>query len=689
MRLHGLIRLSAGVAPARAPLMSAGWFLGGDAALLALGVLALLIGRSRGGSSVIYYGALAVSLPLFGAALVRLLSAAAPSKLVLPLGLPWIGANFRIDALSAFFLGVVNLGAAAASLYGLGYGRHEHEPLRILPFFPVFLAAMNLVVVADDAFAFLLSWELMSLASWALVMAHHREEGNLRAGLVYVVMAGAGTFALLLAFGLLAGADGLYSFAAMRAHAPTQAVAATALALVLFGAGSKAGLAPLHVWLPLAHPAAPSHVSALMSGVMTKVAIYAFIRIVFDLLGPAAWWWGAPVIVLGAITAVVGVLFALIQTDLKRVLAYSTIENIGVIFVALGLALAFLTSGFSAAAALAMTAALFHILNHSLFKSLLFFGAGAVVTATGKREMDSLGGLLNLMPATGLFVLVGCAAISALPPLNGFVSEWLTFQAILLSPSLPSWALKLLIPAAGAMMALAAALAGGCFVRMFGIAFLGRPRSAAALGATEVDRFSLAAMGVLASLCLLAGLFPGQVIDALAPVVRATIGAGMTPQSALPWLSIAPIAESRSSYNGLLVFFFIVSSSLLAAFVIHRVASNAIRRAPAWDCGFPNADPAAQYTAESFAQPARRVYANFVFIAREHVDMPPPGDLRPARLVVEWRDLAWDYFYAPVIGGVSWTATWLNRMQFLTIRQYLSLVFAALVFLLLVLASWA
>ncbi|MGD0635939.1 MAG: hydrogenase 4 subunit B [Beijerinckiaceae bacterium] len=663
-------------------------FLVGDAALLALGAAALVVGRRSAGSSIIYSGALVLSLLLFGAAAMRLLMATPPSTLVLPLGLPWLGANFRIDALSAFFLAIINFGGAAASLYGIGYGRHEHEPLRVLPFFPVFLAGMNLVLTADDAFTFLLSWEFMSLSSWALVMAHHREEDNLRAGLVYIIMASVGTFALLLAFGLLAGSDGGYAFADMRAHPPAPLIAAMVLGLVLFGAGSKAGLVPLHVWLPLAHPAAPSHVSALMSGVMTKVAVYGFIRVVFDLLGPAAWWWGIPVLVTGAATAVVGVLFALMQTDLKRVLAYSTIENIGVIFVALGLSLGFLASGFSAAAALAMTAALFHVLNHSLFKSLLFFGAGAVLTSTGSREMGLMGGLLNRMPATGLFVLVGCAAISALPPLNGFVSEWLVFQAILLSPALPSWALKLLIPAAGAMLALAAALAGACFVRLFGIAFLGRPRGLAAQNAVEVDRFSLTAMGALAYLCLLAGIFPGRLIDALTPVVRALIGANMISQSEIPWLSIAPIAESRSSYNGLLVFFFITSSALLAAYVIHRLASNVIRRAPAWDCGFPDASPVTQYSAESYAQPVRRVFGNFAFRAREHVEMPPPGDLRPSLLKVELLDLAWDVLYAPVIGVVGRLADWLNRMQFLTIRQYLSLVFAALVFLLLVLASW-
>ncbi|MBB4200036.1 hydrogenase 4 subunit B [Rhodoblastus sphagnicola] len=661
----------------------------GVAALLTLSVIVLLAGRGRNLTLVVYGCALVISLVLCGGATMRLLMQSPPSSLALPIGLPWLGAHFRIDALSSFFLAIINFGGAAASLYGLGYGRHEREPLRVLPFFPAFLAGMNVVLMADDAFTFLLSWEFMSLASWSLVMAHHREADNIRAGLVNIVMAGIGAFALLLAFGVLAGPDGFYAFADMRTHAPAPLAAAAVLALVLFGAGSKAGLVPLHVWLPLAHPAAPSHVSALMSGVMTKVAVYAFIRVAFDLLGPPAWWWGVPVLILGAATAVIGVLFALVHTDLKRILAYSTIENIGIIFVALGLSLGFLASGFAAAAALAMTAALFHVLNHSLFKSLLFFGAGAVITATGSREIGQLGGLLNRMPATGLFMLVGCAAISALPPLNGFASEWLAFQAILLSPSLPSWALKLLTPAAGAMLALAAALAGACFVRLFGIAFLGRPRTITSAKAVEVDRFSLTAMGGLACLCLLAGIFPGQVIDALAPVARATTGAAMHPQAAMPWLSIAPIAESRSSYDGLLVFVFIVSSALLAAFIVHRLASNALRRAPAWDCGFPDADPITQYSAESFAQPVRRVFSSFAFRARAQVDMPPPGDLRPASYTVEWVDLSWAVFYRPVVAAVAKMAYWMNRMQYLTIRQYLSLVFAALVFLLLVLASWA
>src|ERR1700692_3379046 len=322
------------------------------------------------------------------------------------------------------------------------------------------------------------------------------------------------------------------------------------------GAGSKAGLVPLHVWLPLAHPAAPSHVSALMSGVMTKVAIYGFIRVIFDLLGQPTWSASVVVLFLGGITAVMGILYAMMEKDLKRLLAYSTIENVGIIFASLGLALAFQANGLKLAAALAFTAALFHVLNHSLFKSLLFFGAGAVLTATGERDMEHLSGLIHRMPQTAFVFLVGCVAISALPPLHGFVSEWLTFQAILLSPQLPSWGLKFLVPAVGALLALSAALAAACFVKAFGVTFLGRPRTRAAERASETDQWSLAAMYFLAALCLVAGVLPGLFIDALAPLADLLVGGRMPVQAGEQWLSIVPIASSRSSYDGLLVFLF-------------------------------------------------------------------------------------------------------------------------------------
>jgi hydrogenase-4 component B len=661
----------------------------GIAALLALAPLAIVWRSAPAGRGLVYGGSLLISLALGTNALAALFGALdGGDALVLPLGLPWLGTHFALDRLSAFFLVVVDLGGAAASLFALGYGRHEEAPERVLPFYPVYLAAMNLVPLAADAFSFLLAWEFMSLTSWALVIAHHRERENLSAGYVYLVMASFGTLALLLAFGLLAGTGGDYVFAAMRAAQVSPALAALVLVLALIGAGSKAGLVPLHAWLPLAHPAAPSHVSALMSGVMTKVAVYGFVRVVFDLLGPPAWWWSLIVLALGGITAVMGVLYALMQHDLKRLLAYHTVENIGIIFIGLGLALAFRAHGMPNAAALGLTAALLHVFNHSVFKSLLFFGSGAILSATGERDMEKLGGLIHRMPQTAVLVLIGCMAISALPPLNGFVSEWLTLQAILLSPQLPSWGLKLLIPGVGAMLALSAALAAACFVKVYGVSFLGRPRSAEAANAHEVERSCVGAMGALAALCFLAGILPGLFIDAIAPVTRALIGASMPHQSTLAWLSIVPIAESRSSYNGLLVFVFVLASGMLAAYAIHRIASDKWRKGPAWDCGFPDASPMTQYTASSFAQPIRRVFGTLVFQAREIGHMPPPGSTAPASLHVELHDPIWETLYAPVAGLVGVVTERLNVLQFLTIRRYLSLVFALLVLLLLALAAW-
>ena len=658
--------------------------------LILLGLCGPLHGRLGHATSIAYAGAAGATAVLLLVGLAALIGAAgaAPVTASLSVGLPWLGAHFRIDALSAYFMVVVNLGGLAASIYGIGYGEHERQPGRVLAFFPAFLAGMNMVLLADDAFAFLLSWEFMSLSSWLLVVANHRQPDNLHAGYVYLVMASMGTFALLLGFGLLAGPEGGYAFETIRAAAPGSGRAAIVLALALLGAGSKAGIVPLHAWLPLAHPAAPSHVSALMSGVMTKVAVYGFVRIAFDLLGPPDWWWGLVVLVLGGITAVMGVLYALMQHDLKRLLAYHTVENIGIIYIGLGLALAFQAQGHAGVAALGLAAGLLHVLNHSLFKSLLFFGSGAVLVATGERDMERLGGLIHRMPATALYFLVGCAAISALPPLNGFVSEWMTFQAILLSPQLPDWTLRFAVPAVGAILALSAALAATCFVKAFGIVFLGRPRSPEAAAAREADRWQLGSMGALAALCVVVGVVPGLFVDLLGPVTQLLVGDRLGPQLGLPWLTLVPVAEARSSYNGLLLLLFIAFSTVAPALLIHRYATRATRRGALWDCGTPTSDPAAQYSAGSFAQPIRRVFGAMVFHAREHVDMPQPGETRAARFHVDLRDLAWDFFYDPVARGVSAVAGRMNHLQFLTIRRYLTLVFGALVLLLMVLAVW-
>ncbi len=612
-----------------------------------------------------------------------------PSTVVLPIGLPWLGAHFRLDALSAAFLAVVNLGGLSASIFALGYGRHESAPQRVLPFYPFFLAAMNLVVVADDAFSFLFAWELMSVMSWALVVSHDRSPENLRAGYVYILMASFGTLCLFLAFGILAGPDGRYGFDAIRGLSLTDPKATVVLLLVLLGAGSKAGLVPVHVWLPLAHPAAPSHVSALMSGVMTKVAVYAFIRFAFDLLGPLDWRLAMLVIAVGSITALMGVLYALMQHDLKTLLAYHTVENIGIIFTALGFALAFRADGLAASAALAATAAIFHVFNHSVFKSLLFFGSGAVLNSTGERDMEKLGGLIHGMPATAVAFLIGAAAISALPPLNGFASEWMVFQSIFLSPEFSQWGLRFIAPAAGGILALSAALAAACFVKALGITFLGRARSEAAALAKETDRTSLRAMFGLATLCVVAGAVPALFVRLLAPAVAEITSAAMPASPAIAlWQPIRASAVNHNSYGGLFVLLAILVATGVVALLVRATANRSLRRGATWDCGFPDPKPVTQYSASSFAEPIRRVFGTLAFAARAHVSMPKPGDMAPASLEVTLIDPVWETFYAPVSHAIGFAADRTNVLQFLTIRRYLLIVVSTLIFLLTVMAIW-
>ncbi len=650
----------------------------------AAAVTAAVIGQRRG--LVVVYALSGLGGSIGAVASVAFLGGhAVPVEAILPLGLPFVGAHFRVDALSAYFLLVVNAGAAVISVYALEYGQHDEEPGRVLPFYPAFLAGMNLVVIASDAFTFLVSWEFMSLTSWLLVLANHKQKDTASGAFLYLVMASFGTGAMILAFGLLSGGVGSYAFADMRGAALGPAKSATLFALVLIGAGSKAGMVPLHVWLPPAHAAAPSHVSALMSGIMTKVAIYGLLRLLFDLAGPPQWWWGVVVLLLGGVTALVGVLYAVMQHDLKRLLAYHTVENIGIIIIGLGLALAFRANHFDTLAVLALSAALLHVLNHATFKSLLFLGSGAILVATGERDMERLGGLIHRMPTTAFVFLIGAVAISALPPFNGFVSEWLTFQAILNGSLLPQWLLKFAVPIVGAMLALAAALAAVCFVKVYGVVFLGRPRSPTAEAAHEMGLWMGVPMAVLAAICTVVGVLPQAILDLLRPVATG-LWPDDTPAPPFDWLWLTPLGADRSSYSGGIALCAIALLTVMLVAVIHRFASDRVRRGPAWDCGFPDPRPETQYTASSFAQPIRRIFGSVVFSAREHIDMPEPGEVRPARLVVTMRDPVWDGLYLPIAAAISWLADHVNVMQFQTIRRYLSLMFGALVLLLLVVA---
>jgi hydrogenase-4 component B len=606
----------------------------------------------------------------------------------LPMGLPSIGLHFRLDTLSAFFGVILNIGIFAASLYGAGIDGGELSK-RVEPFYPAFCAAMNAVLLADDAFGFLFFWEIMSLCSWALVVSRHEDEDSQKAGYVYLVMAAGGTIALLFAFGGLAGAAGGYAFDTMRGNHPTALVSALVLGAGLIGTGSKAGLMPLHAWLPLAHPAAPSHVSALMSGVMTKVAVYAIIRIVFDLLGSPLWWWSLPFIILGAATAVGGLLYAVQDQDLKRLLAYSTIENVGIIFAGIGLAIAFKSSGILYGAAVAMAAALLHSLNHSWFKSLLFLGAGAVLHATGRKDLDGLGGLIHRMPKTAFYWLIGALSISALPPFNGFVSEWLLFQAVLVGPVFPEPILRFLSPVVGAMLALAAGLAAACFVRAFGTVFLGRPRTTDASQAHEAPFIQTTAIGLLAVLCTLGGLFGGVTAFVIGPLLTSLAGSGLMNLGDGPTpFSLIAFDQGRAIYDAPTITLFVAISSLATVGAIHLLASKKTRRSPAWDCGFPDASPATQYTASSFSQPLRRVYGGIVLRADVTVDMPAPGDLRAAAFLVKYFDYLWSFFYQKPSEAIWALSKHSNAIHFLSIRRYLVLMFCTLIALLVITATW-
>lgn len=668
-------------------------------ALLIFVVLGLIAAMGRGPVAALIYGGSGVAaLLVTGVAFAFLVQGDSPWRLDVPFGPPGLSVSLVLDGLSAVFLLAVGLAGATASVFGWGYGRdgahtpghHGPAPARVLPFFPLFLAGMVMVLLAGDAFGFLFGWEVMSVASWLLVLSTHDEPETQRAARLYLVMAAIGSLCLMVSFGLLAGPEAAFSFTAMREQGVGDGLTALAVVLAVLGAGSKAGLVPLHIWLPLAHPAAPSHVSALMSGVMTKVALYGLCRILFDLAGMPDWWWGALLAALGSLTAVAGVLYALLQDDIKRLLAYSTVENVGFICLSLGLALMFKADGKPVIAALAFSAALLHVLNHSLFKTLLFYGAGAVVAATGTRSLEKLGGLIHRLPRTAPLLLIGSAAASALPPLNGFASEWLGFQAILNGPQLSLWGLKVGVMVVGVFAALAAALAAACFLRFFGIAFLGRPRSAEAVAAQEVSVPLQLAMAVPALLCVLAGILPGLALRLLHDAAAIGVGTALPTSGSLGWLWLAPAGQAGgvagNSYSGFFVLLVAGGLAFLVFRLIQRHAASGLRRADAWGCGYPPAGPVSQYSGASFAQPLRRVFASGVFQAREQVSMPEPGETGAASHLLRWRDPAWDFVARPVWATVDWLAGRFNQLQFLTIRRYLMLMFATLVTLLAIMA---
>ncbi|MDR2113180.1 MAG: hydrogenase 4 subunit B, partial [Candidatus Accumulibacter sp.] len=477
-------------------------------------------------------------------------------ELILPIGLPGLPFHLRLDALAAFFLFLLGAASAGISIYAAGYFRQTEGSALGLQclLYHIFLSSMAFVMLANDGYAFMVAWETMALSSFFLVTAEHRHAETRRAGYLYLLLAHIGAVAILLSFGVMAGSAGDYTFDAMRGFKGGDFWQTAAFLLALFGFGAKAGLLPLHVWLPEAHPAAPSPISAMMSGVMLKTAIYGLLRVAFDLLGThATWWWGLLLLLAGLASALFGVTFSAVQTDMKRLLAYSSIENIGLIVLAMGLALIFSAFGMHSFAALALTALLYHCLNHAFFKSLLFLSTGSVLHATGERNLGKLGGLIHQMPWVAWLALIGVLASAGLPPLNGFVSEWLLLQSFLFTPEVPHGYLNMLLPVFAGAIALISALAGFTMVKFFGIIFLGQPREEKLAEAHDASLLSRLGLAWLGAGCVLLGLLPSAVIAMLGPVVRSLLGATLWLDArAGSWLFLAPYSAERASYSPLI-----------------------------------------------------------------------------------------------------------------------------------------
>lgn len=666
-------------------LLSLDWVLIVIAVWLLIGVGAIALSRHTRFIAKVFFpvGGLG-GVVLLGASLCAIFSV--PEVAVLPIGLPGLPFHLRLDSLSAFFLIIIGGASAGISTFAARYFMKEGStPTALLCLqYHIFLASMTLVVVADDAYMFMVMWEVMAVSSFFLVIANHRLPEIRRAGYLYLLIAHVGAIAILLCFGVLQANTGDYTFANMRAQHLSPFWASVAFLLAVVGFGAKAGILPMHVWLPEAHPAAPSPVSALMSGVMLKTAIYGLLRISFDLLPGQLWWWGVTLLTLGLITALFGVVFSAVQTDMKRLLAYSSIENIGLLVVGIGLTMVFNSYGMKALAALALTACLYHALSHAFFKSLLFLSTGSVLHATGERNLGHLGGLIRYMPWVAGATLIGVLASAGLPPFGGFVSEWLLLQSFLFTPGLPDSFLNMLIPVAAAAIALVAALAGYTMVKFYGVTFLGQPREGRLEQAHDAGAWEKGGMLWLVAGCIILGLLPIQVIQVIDPVTTKLVahGLGQAAQAGGWWL-LAPISVERASYGPAIFLLGIAVSFVLAFWLARRFYRGGLRRADPWDCGYPYQNARMQDTAEGFGQPIRQIFESFFRTERE---LPSPFDPHPRYRVVVG-DHLWHWLYMPTARVIERIARLVGLLQQGRISVYLLYSFLTLILMLLLVRS--
>jgi hydrogenase-4 component B len=612
----------------------------------------------------------------------------------LPSGVPYLTYSVRLDPLSAYFNLALSFLAAAVSVYSAGYIKHGpagKSPALFCAWLHLLLLSLTLVFTAANIVFFLIVWELMVVASYFLVIFDHEPAEARRGGLLYMLMSRAGTGMLYLGFMILATAAGSLEFSALHNVTLSPVLGGFAFVLLFLGFGVKAGIIPLHIWLPAAHPVAPSNISALMSGIVIKAGIYGMARVCFDFYGGLPPWAGMLVLIVGVVSALLGVLYALMEHDLKRLLAYHSIENIGIILMGFGSALLFRSYGHPQLAALALIAGLFHTLNHAIFKSLLFLGAGSVVHATGTRNMERMGGLIRRMPSTALYFLIGAIAISGLPPLNGFVSEWLTYQALLAGFGATTDLTRVGFPIAGALLALTAALAAACFVKAFGITFLALPRSEEAGRAEEVSIPMRAGMAMLALACVLLGLGATWFLPVFTPIVRQAFGAGATKDLiAGNGFLLTPGSVQAGSVSpavlGLLLAI-LGAAPLLVWYAVRRRPGWSSRRVkgPTWDCGLPGLTAENEYTATAFSKPLRMIF-KALFRPRREIQAEyeiSPYYPKAIHFESEIESTFEVRIYRPLKEGILWAAARMRWMQSGNINLYLAYIFVTLILLLL------
>jgi hydrogenase-4 component B len=655
-------------------------------------VAALLMRRRREWVRRLAFGGAALASALAGLTAATALRAGGAARGVLFVHhASGFSLDYSIDPLAAWFLIVLSALSLPIAIFSIGYTRHpplDGRSVFLGIAFNVLLLSVELVFVAADVIAFLFAWELMTLGTAALVATEYENLETRRAAYLYLVMSHVATGALIAAFFTLASTSGSVSLATLLAGDVLVGPARDIVFILFFvGFGVKAGIIPLHVWLPEAHPAAPSGISALMSGVLIKTGIYGIVRFCAFGLGTPPLWWGVIVLVVGGVSAVLGVLYALMQHDLKRLLAYHSIENIGIILLGVGAGMIAVAGGQHSLAAVGIAAGLYHVLNHAVFKGLLFLSAGSVVVATGTRQIETFGGLLRRMPVTGACFLIGAVAISGLPPLNGFASEWLAFQALLHGFQASTQPLvHLLYPIAAAMLALTGALAAACFVKAFAVTFLALPRSPAAAAAHEAPSSMVWPQAILATFCVLLGVLPGVVLSVLngvmvslpglqppSEMIRGPLGMAAT---AGPSAAVTPSVLALGLLGGLGV-------AALAALMMRF--GSAVRRAPTWGCG-GLLGARTEYTATAFSKPLMMIFRAVYRPTREVEALAKVSPYFPheVRYHVEIEPTFERYVYGPLTDIVLRAADRLKILQAGSLHAYLGYVIVLVLSLVLV-----